>query len=63
MFLVARAIAPQIDARHGHHVQRRRMVLGNVIAVESGFIGGGHKLESLVEFLSQRTIVDVHVIE
>ena len=52
----------QIDARHGHHVQRRRVVLGNVIAVETGFIGG-NKLEPLVEFLSQRTIVDVHMIE
>ena len=46
----------EIDARHRHEIERGRVVLGDVQAIDAGLIGGGGEFEALVERLRDRAI-------
>ncbi|MBN8937826.1 MAG: hypothetical protein J0I13_16430 [Rhizobiales bacterium] len=43
-----------LSARHRHHVERRLVVLGEVQAIETGFVCGLDERQPLVEKLRQR---------
>ena len=53
----------EIDAGHRHHVERRRVMLGHVQAVDAGLVGRGGELQALVEEGRERAIAPLHVIE
>ena len=46
----------EIDARHRHEVERGRVVLGDMQAIDAGLVGGGGEFEALVERLRDRAI-------
>jgi hypothetical protein len=46
----------EIDTRHRHEIERGRMVLGDVQAVDAGRIGSDGEREALVERLRDRAI-------
>ncbi len=51
------------DARHRHHVERRRVVLGDVIGVEAGVVGGRHVGEAFGQLRVERPVGAVDVVE
>src|SRR3954468_19993945 len=53
----------EIYAGHRDHVERRRMVLGHVIAVEAKLVGESDIFHALVELLVERPILLVDVVE
>ena len=63
MRLVARAAAAKEQAWHRHHIDRRRMMLGDVIAVEAQRLGLDDIVDALIKLLRQRPVSPVDVIE
>jgi hypothetical protein len=53
----------EIDAGHRHHVERRGVMLGDMQAIDAGFVGGGGKGEPLVEERRERAVRPLHMIE
>ena len=53
----------ETDAGNRHHVERRRMMLGDVGAIEAGRVGGGEEFETLVVLRGERPVGAVDVIE
>ena len=53
----------EIDARHRHEIERRRMVLGDVQAIDAGLVGGGGEFQALVERGGDRAIRALDMIE
>ncbi len=53
----------EIDARRRRHAERRRMVLGAMVAVDAGAVVGLHQLEAVFVEIAERLIVPVDVIE
>jgi hypothetical protein len=53
----------EIDARHRHQVERRRVMLGHMQAVESGLLGGDGEGQALIERGRDRAVRAFDVIE
>ncbi len=53
----------EIDARHRHEIERRRVMLGDVQAIDAGLVGGGGEFQALVERGGDRTVRALDVIE
>ena len=53
----------EVHARDRHHVDGRRVVLGDVVAVEARVVGGRDEREALVELLRERTVGTIDVVE
>jgi hypothetical protein len=62
MRLVARERA-EINARNRHHVERRRVVLGDMQAVHAAGVGRLGELEAFVEQQRERTLAVLDMVE
>jgi hypothetical protein len=51
------------DSGHRNRVERRGVVLGDVVAKETSLIGGGNEAQAFVKLRCERAIVAVDVVE
>jgi hypothetical protein len=53
----------EVDAGHRHHVERRAVMLGDMQAIDAGFVGGGSEGEPLVEERRERAVCPLDMVE
>jgi hypothetical protein len=53
----------EIDARDRHHIERRRVVLGNMQAIDTGGVGRLGELEAFVEQQRERALAVLDMVE
>ena len=53
----------EIDARHRNHVERRAMMLGDMVGIDARLVGRGDKSQPFVELGGEREVRTLDMIE